>query len=103
MQDLIGNGANLQRNAALATQLHEQWVLWQRVAVANALGVKHDGIVEVVVRWSLALERLPRVEDEGDIQIEGGAGGSELQKFGDVVSDWVAAAFAADHIESCVG
>jgi hypothetical protein len=100
-QDLVRDWTRLNCNIALFTKLHEEWVLSDAEAVADALGAEQYHIVEVGIRIAAMVVGLACVEDEREIEPKGCyfcAHGDELW-YPCLV--WVASILLPMHVEPC--
>lgn len=99
-QDLVGNWAQFETNAALLHELHHVRVLCEREAMPDALRLEKQGIDQIAVRISSHIQGLTAVKQEGDFQFSSFAVLLELEKLGDKVLDGSALGFFANKIET---
>lgn len=99
-EDLVGDGADLDADAALLHLVHDVGVARQGEAVADALRAEQQRVEEVAVRVGADVERLAAVEEERDLDVGRLAEGLELQELAGEGFERLAFAFLADEIEA---
>ena len=95
-QDLVGDGADLDADAALLHLAHDVGVARQGKAVADALRAEQQGVEEVAVGVGADVERLAAVQEQGDLDARRLAEGLELQELLREGFEGFAFAFFAD-------
>ena len=99
-EDLVGDGADLDADAALPHLVHDVGVAREGEAVADALRAEQQRVEQVAVRVGADVERLAAVEEEGDLDVGGLAEGLELQELAGEGFERLAFAFLADEVET---
>lgn len=104
MQQLVGNGTQLQRDVVLLVLFDKMRVLEQRISMSNALGIQQKRIIEIAVLGVVGTagieQGFSRVEHEWDFHAHLTAGLREGEQEVGVVGDVVWSVFCAYEIEA---
>lgn len=99
-QDLVGDGAQFETDAALLHELHHVWVLCEREAMPDTLRLEKQGIDQVAVCIRSHIQGLTAMKQERDFYFSSLAVLLELEELGDKVLDGPSLGLFADKIET---